>query len=117
MDDLIKYSDFEEKALPNATAVLVLGIISIVTCCCYGIIGLPCGIIAVVLANKDSKLYHSNPQRYTGYSNVNAGKILGIIGIVLNVIFIAYIIWIISFIGWEALQDPELLQDRINELQ
>ncbi len=29
-----------EQKLPNATLVLVLGIISILGCCCYGIIGL-----------------------------------------------------------------------------
>ena len=43
----------EKRNLPNGTAVLVLGILSIVTCCCYGFIGLTFGIIAVVLANKD----------------------------------------------------------------
>ena len=36
----------EKQKLPNATAVLVLGIASILTCCCYGIIGLILGIVA-----------------------------------------------------------------------
>ena len=39
---------FGQQQLPNATAVLVLGIISIVGCFCYGIIGLILGIIALV---------------------------------------------------------------------
>lgn len=30
----------EQQKLPNATIILVLGILSIVTCCCYGIVGL-----------------------------------------------------------------------------
>ena len=42
----------ERQNLPNATTSLVLGILSIVTCLCYGVIGLPLGIIAVVLGNK-----------------------------------------------------------------
>ena len=47
----------EQQKLPNSTLILVFGIISIVTCCCYGILGLIFGIIAVVLANKALKLY------------------------------------------------------------
>ena len=34
----------ERKELPNATAVLVLGVLSLVFCWCYGIIGLVLGI-------------------------------------------------------------------------
>lgn len=107
----------EKQTLPNSTGVLVLGILSVVTCCCYGIIGLILGIIALVLAKKATEMYKENPENYTGFSNVSTGKILAIIGIVLNVIFIGYIIWIISFLGIEALSNPELLQERIQQLQ
>ena len=49
-------NNFQTKQpLPNATAVLVLGIISIVGCFCYGIVGLICGIIALILASKAKK--------------------------------------------------------------
>lgn len=41
--------DGERKDLPNATAALVLGALSLVFCWCYGIIGLVLGILAVVL--------------------------------------------------------------------
>lgn len=107
----------EKQTLPNSTGILVLGILSVVTCCCYGIIGLILGIIALVLAKKATEIYKENPENYTGFSNVSTGKILAIIGIVLNVIFIGYIIWIISFLGIEALSNPELLQERIQQLQ
>lgn len=107
----------ENQKLPNSTAALVLGILSIVTCCCYGILGLPLGIIAVVLGNKALKLDDLNPGEYTGRSNANTGKILGIIGIVLNLLALGYIIWVISFLGWEVLQDPQLLQEKLQELQ
>ena len=70
----------EKQKLPNATAVLILGICSILTCCCWGIIGLILGIVAIILAQKDLKLYNENPELYGGYSNLNTGKILAIIG-------------------------------------
>ncbi|AUC15338.1 hypothetical protein BTO06_09380 [Tenacibaculum sp. SZ-18] len=109
--------EFEQRKLPNATIVLVLGILSIITCCCYGILGLIIGIIALVLYKQDKRLYDANPSVYTNFSNLNTGRILAIIGLVLNILFLFYIIWAISFIGWETLQNPELLQEKLNELQ
>ncbi|WKD86440.1 hypothetical protein KCTC32516_01815 [Polaribacter huanghezhanensis] len=105
----------EKQKLPNSTTVLVLGIISIITCCCYGIIGLILGIIALVLANSAKKIYLETPENYTGYSNVTTGKILSIIGIILNLIYLGFIVYILTVIGWEALQDPTLLQEKMLE--
>ncbi len=44
-----------QKNLPNSTAVLVLGILSIVGCIFYGIPGIICGIIAIVLHGKEDR--------------------------------------------------------------
>ncbi len=107
----------EGQKLPNSTLILILGILSIVGCCCYGIPGLICGIIAVVLANKATNVYKLAPENYSDYGNVKAGKIMGIISIVLSILFIAYLVWVISFIGLEALQNPEILQEKIKEMQ
>lgn len=106
-----------QQSLPNATAVLVLGILSLVACFCYGIPGIICGVIALVLYSKDKKLYMANPQLYNNYSNLNTGRILAIIGVILGVLFLAFMIWYISLIGFEALSDPELMKERMEELQ
>jgi hypothetical protein len=112
-----QFSNFEtQQKLPNATAVLVLGILSIITCCCYGVLGIITGVVALVLAKKDTTLYNSNPSLYTNFSQIKTGKILAIIGIILSVIYIAYIAWIVSYFGMEALQDQELMQQKIREL-
>lgn len=97
----------EKQQLPNATLILVFGIISIVTCCCYGIIGLPLGIIALVLANKATALYAADPELYTGFQNVKTGKILAIIGIVLNAIYLLTVIGMYVFIGSEGMQEMQ----------
>jgi hypothetical protein len=84
--------------LPNATASLVLGIISIVGFFCYGI-GVICGIIGLVLANKDAKLYRDTPELYTSssYSSSNAGRVCSIIGIIIGGLFLLFfmivVIW------------------------
>ena len=112
-----QFSNFETpQKLPNATAVLVLGILSIVTCCCYGVLGLILGIVALVLAKKDIASYRLNPALYTNYSNLNTGKILAIIGIVINVLTLIYFIWLISLVGFEGLQDQALLEAKLREV-
>ena len=89
------------KPLPNASAALVLGILSVVTGCF--ILGLVLGIIGLAISSKDKKMYDENPQDYTGYGSLNAGRILSIIGIVLGGLIILYwIIWVL-IIGGAAL--------------
>lgn len=104
----------EKRTLPNATAVLVLGILSILTCCCYGIIGLTLGIIALVLANKDMKLYRESPELYSNYQNLNIGKILAIIGVVLSAIYFMANIYLYAVVGEEGMKDMmENLKEKI----
>ena len=106
----------EQQKLPNSTLILVFGILSIVTCCCYGIIGLIFGVIAIVLANKATQLYESEPEGYLGFNNVKTGKILAIIGIVLSLLYLLFVIWAVTTFGWDAMQDQELMQERMREL-
>ena len=87
-----------QEALPNSTAILILGIASIVTCCCWGIPGVICGIICLILVKKANELINLNPNKYTEASqkNLNAGKICGIIGLILSILYAIYTI--VSFI-------------------
>lgn len=90
-----------QKKLPNSVAVLVLGIVSIPTCFCYGIVGLVCGIIALVLANKDMNLYAANPQEYelASYNNLKAGRVCAIVGLSLSALYLLYVIVVLAFLG------------------
>lgn len=113
------YSNMQPKALPNATAVLVLGILSIITCCCYGILGVVLGIIALILAGKDMKMFKATPDNYTqaSYKNLNAGRICAIIGLILSSLVVLWIIFVMSVIGFENLGDPEKMQEAIESMQ
>jgi len=106
----------EQQKLPNATLILVFGILSIVTCCCYGVLGLIFGIIAIVMAGKATALYKQNPELYSDFGNVKTGKILAIIGIVLSTIYLLMTVWAVSTFGLDALQDQELMQEKIEEM-
>lgn len=100
--------EIQRQELPNSTLILIFGILSIIGCCCYGIIGLVFGILAVVMAQKATAIYNSSPEMYIGYQNVKTGRILGIIGIVLSalvvIIAIAAIIIMGGLAGIEQMQ-------------
>lgn len=91
----------EQQKLPNATLILVFGILSIPFCCCFtGIGGLIFGIIAIILAKKATATYIENPEIYSGYKNVKLGKTLAIIGIVLSAItLVTYTVFLIFYPG------------------
>jgi hypothetical protein len=89
----------QKSTLPNSAATLVLGILSIVFCWCYGIIGVTLGIIALAISNGPKKLYLANPGAYEGYQNLKAGRVCAIIGICLSSLTLIYIIVYILVIG------------------
>lgn len=88
-------------SLPNATGVLVMGIISIATCWCYGIPGITLGIISLILGGKAKRLYKENPSQYTlsSYKNMNAGYTCAIIGLSLSALYLVFIIIYLLVIG------------------
>jgi hypothetical protein len=84
----------DKQMLPNATTVLVLGICSIVFSCFF--VGLVLGIIGLVLASKPRKMYKETPDLYDGYSSLNAGYIMSIIGTALSALSVLYwLIWVV----------------------
>ncbi len=88
----------QSRVLPNSTAVLVLGIISIVACIFYGLPGLICGIIALSLHKKDKTIYASDPSSYeASFKNSRAGYICAIIGTSLSAIYFVVAIFAIAF--------------------
>ena len=104
----------QQVALPNASTVLTLGIISVVLCWCHGIVGLVLAIVALILANKDMALYNANPGGFTpaSYSNVKSGRNIAIIGLVLAGVFLFFLIIALLFLGlnfalfpWEFLNE------------
>lgn len=100
--------------LPNASTVLILGILSIVLCWCHGIIGIIMAIAALVLANRDLALYNADPGRYTqsSYSNLRSGRTVALLGLILAVVFLGILLISLVFLGlnfalfpWEILNE------------
>jgi hypothetical protein len=94
-----------QQSVPNSVGVLVLGILSIVFCWCYGILSVIMGIIALVLASQAEKAYAENPQAYTlaSYKNMKGGKICAIVGLSLGAIGIIIVVISLVINGVAAL--------------
>ncbi|WP_379084414.1 CCC motif membrane protein [Pedobacter sp. UC225_65] len=107
-----------QQSLPNATVVLILGILSIVTCCCYGVIGLILGIVALILSKKDKALYLANMAYYTesSYKNLSAGRVCAIIGLVLNILYLLLCIAFIAMFGIATLSDQDAMKEAIENM-
>ena len=96
-----------KQSLPNSTAVLVLGICSIIFGCFF--VGLILGIIGVTMSSKGRKMYMDNPELYEGYGTLNAGRILSIIGIVLGGLYTIYWFIAVSILGGAGLSLLQLM--------
>lgn len=85
------------KELPGSTAVLVLGILSLVL---LGLIGLILAIIAVSKAKECKATYDMNPEAYTlsSYKNMNGGRICAIVSMSILAALV-FIIILIVLIG------------------
>jgi hypothetical protein len=87
--------------VPNSTETLVLGILSIVFCWCYGVVSIILAIIALVLASAGEKHYRLNPGLYslTSYRNLRTGKTCAIVGLCLAALALILVILYIVIFG------------------
>lgn len=76
----------QRPKLPNAVASLILGILSIVLSAVFA--GLVLGIVGVAISGAGERIYRQNPDVWSGYSLLTAGRTMSIIGIVLSSIYI-----------------------------
>lgn len=100
-----RHAPLMPEALPNAGLVLTMGILSIVLSCCCGPLSLIAGIIGLIKGNKGVSTYNANPNGYTrsSYSNLNAGRIASIVGLVITVLVIIWTFYSINQVGgWDA---------------
>src|SRR3954469_8624465 len=94
-------NQFFQRDLPDAGAVQVLGILSIIFC---GLIGVILAIIALSKASEALRLYQIDPTAYTpnSLSKVKAGKTCAIVSLCLlgAVIFIFIMIVVIGTLSY-----------------
>lgn len=101
----------EQQKLPNATVIIVLGILGYVCCCFAGIGIIPAGI-AFYLALKSEKMYKENPEMYDNYNQIKTGKIVALVALILSALMIVRFIYVLSTNDWDAMieQSREMME-------
>lgn len=100
-----RHEPIMQESLPNAGLVLTMGILSIVLACCCGPLGIITGIIGLLKGNSGVAAYKMSPNSYTrsSYSNLNAGRIASIVGLVLAALAIIWTFYSVNQMGgWGA---------------
>lgn len=94
----------EQKKLPNSRLIYVLGILSCLFFW-FGGLAIIFALIAFVLARKSETLFSAMPNDYNNIKKIKKGKIIAIIGIILNLAIVGVTIWTLATIGWDAWSD------------
>jgi M penetrans paralogue family 26 len=104
------FNDIDNKQkLPNEKAVMILGLLSYIGCCCTsGFGGALLGGIGLYLAKKDEKLMLDNPNQYE-VGSLNTWKTVCIIGVVLSALVICYYIYM-KATGKDVEQQEQLME-------
>lgn len=79
------------RPLPNAFAVLLLGIFALLFSVLYGVPGFLCSVIALVLSRSARRLRRQSPDSYTAGSwrLIVTGRVLAIIGLIISLLVMA----------------------------
>jgi hypothetical protein len=85
--------------LPDASTVLVLGILAILGSFCYGIFGLILGVVALGVSGRPARLLRESPNSYSvgSISNFKAGKVCAIVGLCISGVYIFALLGILLF--------------------
>jgi uncharacterized protein YacL len=85
--------------LPNATLILVLGILSIVMSFNNEILGFILSIITLIISSRSLRLFRKKMEQYelSSYKRIVVGRICAIIGLLISIF--AFIIAILVFLG------------------
>ena len=84
-----------QQSSGKAIASMVLGIVSIVTCMGYGIIGMPCAILALYFAKKARLAIQAGTAPVSSQGMASAGRVCGWVGVGLNGIMLLLLVFYI----------------------
>lgn len=90
----------------GATTSLVCGILSIVSIMFCGFVGLPLGIVAMMSSSKAKRLIQTGQADPSGLGSAKAGSICGLIGVIINSIWVAFMLGYFVLVGFAISSFP-----------
>ena len=105
----------EKQKLPNEQAVMILGLLSFIGCCCTnGILGVILSGTGLYLANKSEQLYKQNPEQYN-LGSLNTWKIVNIVSLAISAVFVIWLVYLLATGKYDEMQQQYL--QMLEELQ
>ena len=102
----------------NPTIVYVLAILGLL-CCCFGGLGFILAGIAFFIANSKLKAAKINPESFdqSSVKAMNTAKIVAIVILIINILYLIMTIYRISTVGWDELmiQSKEIMEQMQNQ--
>lgn len=93
-----------EKQKLNISVIYILSTLGLICCCLAGIGFIPSGI-AYYLANNKYKEFNANPENYENGPAMNTAKIIALVVLIINLLYLAFSIYRIYTIGWDNLME------------
>ena len=93
-----------EKQKLNSTLVYILSVLGFLCCCVGGAGFIPSGI-GFFIANSKLNEAKANPENYDNFQGMKTAKIIAIVVLVINVLYLARTIYVISTVGWEEMME------------
>ena len=102
----------EKQPLQYSTLIYILAIISLPLCCCGGFGVITAGI-AFFIARSELNKFYNNPDAYSNQDNIYTGKIIALVVLIINALYMIYVAYSIYTIGWEELmrQSEEMMKN------
>lgn len=88
----------------NTTPIYVMSVLGIL-CCCVGGLGFIFSGAAYIYANNKLKTYQANPEEYTNEKAINTAKIVALVILVINLLYLVMTIYQIYTVGWDQLME------------
>ena len=87
--------------LPNSNAVLIIGILSILSCFLIGFPGVILGFIGMKLYKRPHGLYKIAPELYRKESckDLRVGYIMSVIGFAMSLLFVLFLLFYVFVFG------------------
>lgn len=105
----------EKQKLPNGQAVMILGLLSFIGCCCTnGILGLVLSGVGLYLANQSEKLYQANPEQYD-LGSLNTWKTVNIVSLAISAVFVIYLVYLLATGKYSEMQEQYM--EMLNQMQ
>ena len=101
----------EKQPLQYSTLIYILAIISLPLCCCGGF-GIITAGIAFFIARSELNKYYDNPDAYSNQDSIYTGKIISLVVLIINALYMMYVAYSIYTIGWSELmrQSEEMMK-------